>query len=143
MKNRYRIVRYRRYGGMYYIHDTETDLRWSLRTKDKARATELLVAKNEAAREPAFNLQKSRVYMAASDPGVATRTWGDALSADRARARSVLRTMSLPEDRRSVKLTGEIIADDMRNHLPPAPLVRRVARGSQRRHVAVPRTARG
>lgn len=39
MKNRYRIVRYRRYGGMYYIHDTETDLRWSLRTKDKARAT--------------------------------------------------------------------------------------------------------
>ncbi len=81
MKNRYRIVRYRRYGGMYYIHDTETDLRWSLRTKDKARATELVVAKNEAAREPAFNLQKSRVYMAASDPGVATRTWGDALAA--------------------------------------------------------------
>lgn len=81
MKNRYRIVRYRRYGGMYYIHDTETDLRWSLRTKDKARANELVVAKNEAAREPAFNLQKSRVYMAASDPGVATRTWGDALTA--------------------------------------------------------------
>lgn len=81
MKNRFRIVRYRRYGGVFYLHDTETDLRWSLRTKDKARATELLVAKNEAAREPAFNLQKSRVYMAASDPGVAKRTWEDALTA--------------------------------------------------------------
>jgi hypothetical protein len=64
MKNRFRIVRYRRYGGVYYLHGTEMDLRWSLRTKDKARATKLLVAKNEAAREPAFNLQKSRVYMA-------------------------------------------------------------------------------
>lgn len=74
MKNRYRIVRYRRYGGVYYVHDTEADLRWSLRTKDKARATELLVAKNEAAREPAFNLQKARLYMAASDPRVLTRT---------------------------------------------------------------------
>lgn len=75
MKNRFRIVRYSRYGGVYYLHDTETDLRWSLRTTDEARATELLVAKNEAAREPAFNLQKSRVYMAASDPGVAKRTY--------------------------------------------------------------------
>jgi len=81
MKNRYRIIRYRRYHGVYYIHDTETNLRWSLRTKDKARANELMVAKNEAAREPAFNLQKARVYMSASDPGVATRAWGDALKA--------------------------------------------------------------
>jgi integrase len=66
---------------MYYLHDTETDQRKSLETKDKARATELLVAHNEAAREPAFNLQKARVYMAASDPEVATRTWGKALHA--------------------------------------------------------------
>jgi integrase len=80
MKNRYRLICYSLYGGMYYIHDTETDLRWSLRTKDKARATELLVAKNESTREPAFNLQKARVYMSASDPDVATRTWGKALT---------------------------------------------------------------
>jgi len=64
---------------MIYLHDKETGLRVSLETKDMARAVEFLVAKNEAAREPAFNLQKARVYMAASDPGVATRTWGDAL----------------------------------------------------------------
>jgi hypothetical protein len=80
VKTRYRIVRYRNDGGMYFLHDKHTGKRVSLETKDKHRATELLVAHNEAAREPAFNLQKARVYMAASDPGVATRTWGNALS---------------------------------------------------------------
>src|SRR5579862_2962718 len=80
MKNRYRLICYGLYGGMYYIHDTFTDSRWSLRTKDKARANELVVAKNESAREPAFNLQKARVYMSASDPEVSTRTWGKALT---------------------------------------------------------------
>lgn len=39
------------------------------------------MAHNEAAREPAFNLQKARVYMAASDPEIATRTWRKALEA--------------------------------------------------------------
>ena len=48
--------------------------------KDKARATELLVAHSEAAREPAFNLQKARVYLAASDPEVGARTWRKALN---------------------------------------------------------------
>ncbi len=81
MKNRYRLVRYGRRGGIYYLHDSENGKRESLETKDKARATELLVAKNEAAREPAFNLQKARVYLAASDPAVSTRTWDDALDA--------------------------------------------------------------
>ena len=74
MKNRYRLVRYGRRGGNYYLHDSETGQRTTLETKDKARATELLVAKNEATREPAFNLQKARVYLAASDPSVSTRT---------------------------------------------------------------------
>ena len=79
MKNRYRLVRYSRCRGYYYLHDNETGQRESLKTSDKARANELLVARNESAREPAFNLQKARVYLAASDPGVATRTWQNAL----------------------------------------------------------------
>ena len=54
---------------MYFLHDNETGQRESLETRSKARANELLVAKNEAAREPAFNLQKARVYLAAADPG--------------------------------------------------------------------------
>ncbi len=79
VKNRFRLIRYRNCGGMYYLHNKETGLRFSLETKDNARATEFLVAHNEAVREPAFNLQKARVYLAASDPEVATRTWQDAL----------------------------------------------------------------
>ena len=79
MKNRYRLVRYSRCQGFYYLHDNETGQRESLKTRDKARANELLVARNESVREPAFNLQKARVYLAASDPGVATRTWHYAL----------------------------------------------------------------
>lgn len=67
-------------GDKYYLHDNETGLREGLKTPSRARAVELLVARNEAAREPAFNLQKARIYSAASDPGVAARTWLQALA---------------------------------------------------------------
>ena len=80
MKNRFSIFVNRSRGGIYYLKDKETGRRDSLETKDKERALELLTAHNEAAREPAFNLQKARVYMAASNPEVATRTWRKALN---------------------------------------------------------------
>lgn len=63
------------------IHDKYTNKRESLETDDKDRANELLVAHNEAAREPAFNLQKARVYLAASDAQISKRTWRVALKA--------------------------------------------------------------
>ncbi len=81
MKNRFRIIFYGRRGGIYYVHDNRTGRRESLRTTDRRRANELMVTYNEAARDPAFNLQKARVYLSAADPKVATRTWGDALEA--------------------------------------------------------------
>jgi len=81
MKNRYSLFCNRSRGGIYYLKDADTGQRESLGTKDKTRARELMGAKNEAVREPAFNLQKARVYMAASDPEVMTRTWEDALLA--------------------------------------------------------------
>jgi integrase len=81
MRSRFRLICYRRRGGTYYLHDKESGQRTSLETPDKARANELLVAHSEAAREPAFNLQKARVYLAASDPQILTRTWRIALEA--------------------------------------------------------------
>ena len=81
MKNRYRIVRNGSRADIFYAHDNVTGLRESLETKDKTRAFELLTAKNESAREPAYNLQKARIYLAASDPDAATRSWRTALSA--------------------------------------------------------------
>jgi integrase len=79
MKNRFSIFKNRSRGGIYYLKDQQTEARVSLNTKDQGRANELLSAYREAAREPAFNLQKARIYLAASDAGVATRTWRKAL----------------------------------------------------------------
>jgi hypothetical protein len=40
-----------------------------------------LHARNEAARQPALNLQLARAYLTASDPLIATRTWRQAIDA--------------------------------------------------------------
>jgi integrase len=89
MKSRYSIFRNRSRGGIFYLKDSHTSQRQSLGTKDKNRASELLTARTESTREPAFNLQKARVYLAASDPEIISRTWRVALEAV---------TISKPED---------------------------------------------
>lgn len=81
MKARFRKVKYNHRGGTFYCVDRVTGQRESLNTKDKERADELLAAKNEAARDSSFNLQKARIYINASDPAVRTRTWQTALDA--------------------------------------------------------------
>ena len=76
MKAKFRLVRIGRRGGTYYIVDRDTGERQSLNTKSKTEAAEPLTARIEAHRDPALNLLKARVYLAASDPEMATRTWG-------------------------------------------------------------------
>ncbi|HAB17807.1 MAG TPA: hypothetical protein DCE44_15305, partial [Verrucomicrobiales bacterium] len=44
-------------------------------------ADQIVLAKNQALRQPALNLQIARAYLAGSDSGVATRTWAMALDA--------------------------------------------------------------
>jgi len=61
--------------GVFYYEDRQTRKQISLRTRDRAEALTLLHAKNESARQPVLNLQLARVYLAASDTQVATRTW--------------------------------------------------------------------
>ena len=61
--------------GVYYCEDRQTRKQTSLRTRDHAEAMVLLNAKNESARQSILNLQLARVYLSASDPQVATRTW--------------------------------------------------------------------
>src|SRR5487761_2086928 len=51
----------------------------SLKTKDKAEANRLLMAMNEAGKQPAMNLSLARVYLRHSDPMVSTRTWQNVL----------------------------------------------------------------
>jgi integrase len=79
MKSRYRLFLRRK--SVYYAFDNTTKTFTSLKTKDKAEATRLLVAMNEAGRQPAMNLSLARVYLKHSDPMVSVRTWQHVLEA--------------------------------------------------------------
>ena len=74
MRQRFRLYR-RKKGGRYYIHDDATGKQDSLHTTDRATALRLVHSRNEAAQQPAVNLQIARAYLAASDPQISTRTW--------------------------------------------------------------------
>ena len=73
MKERYRLFLRRK--SVYYAFDNTTKTFESLKTKDKAEAARLLLALNEAGKQPAMNLGLARVYLKHSDPMVSQRTW--------------------------------------------------------------------
>jgi hypothetical protein len=73
MKERYRLFLRRK--SVYYAFDNTTKTFASLKTKDKLEATRLLIAMNEAGKQPAMNLGLARVYLKHSDPMVTQRTW--------------------------------------------------------------------
>jgi integrase len=73
MKNRYRL--FKRGWGVYYAFNNETGNSESLHTRDKAEATRLVHAMNEAGRMTAMNTQIARAYLTASDPEITKRTW--------------------------------------------------------------------
>jgi integrase len=77
MKLRYRLFLRRK--SVYYAFDDTTKTFTSLKTKDKAEANRLLMAMNEAGKQPAMNLSLARVYLRHSDPLVSTRTWQNVL----------------------------------------------------------------
>ena len=61
MKERYRLFLRRK--SVYYAFDNTTKNFESLKTKDKAEATRLLLALNEAGKQPAMNLGLAQVYL--------------------------------------------------------------------------------
>jgi integrase len=73
MKERYRLFLRRK--SVYYAFDNTTKTFQSLKTKDEAEAKRLLLAMNEAGKQPAMNLSLARVYLKHSDPMVSQRTW--------------------------------------------------------------------
>ncbi len=77
MKSRYRLFLRRK--SVYYAFDDATKTFTSLKTKDKAEAARLLMAMNEAGKQPAMNLSLARVYLRHSDPMVSVRTWQNVL----------------------------------------------------------------
>jgi len=80
MKRRFILYRRKR-GGMFYVEDTETHKQESTGTRNRAEATALLNARNEAVRQPQLNRQIAKAYLAGTDSGISTRTWQDAFNA--------------------------------------------------------------
>lgn len=78
MKATFRLVRR---GQHYYAHNRLTNQRESLHTDDREQAARLLDAKNHAERVPTMNLALGRVFLAARDAELPTRTWGDVMAA--------------------------------------------------------------
>ena len=79
MTQKFRL--YQRSNGRYYAEDNTTGKQETLGTSDKAEALRLLLAKNEADHQPAFNAQIARTYLAAGDPALARRTWKEVMDA--------------------------------------------------------------
>ena len=73
MKLKYRL--FRRQNGIYFCENRTTHQQQSLRTKNRAEATRLINAKNEAQENPLLNRQIAHAYLAVVDPEMIKRNW--------------------------------------------------------------------
>ena len=80
MKTRYRLIRRGNRGRTFYLVDSQTGKRTSLQTDDEDAAQQVVLAKNQALRQPTLNLHIAKAYLAGSDSGAPTRTWQHAMS---------------------------------------------------------------
>jgi integrase len=81
MKARYRLIRRNGRGGAFYCVDSQTGKRWSLGKITEDEAEQILIARNQAERQPMLNLQIAKAYLAGSDSGINQRTWQQAIEA--------------------------------------------------------------
>ena len=77
MTQRYR--KFQRSWGTWYAFDNATGNSVSLKTRVKAEAVQKVNAMNETERQPGISLGLARVYLNATDPKLATRTWQDVM----------------------------------------------------------------
>ena len=66
--------------GVFYSLDTIANKQKSLNTRDADEAERLLIALNEAEKQPAINLQIAKAYLAAADSSFVNRTWREVMS---------------------------------------------------------------
>src|ERR1017187_4063067 len=77
MTQRYR--KFKRSWGMWYAFDNVTGNSVSLKTRVRAEAVQKVNAMNETERQPGISLGLARVYLNATDPKLATRTWQEVM----------------------------------------------------------------
>jgi integrase len=78
MKQRYR--KFKRSWGVWFAFDNLTGNSSTLKTRDKAEAILKVNAMNETERQPGISLGLARVYLNATDPKLATRTWQEVMA---------------------------------------------------------------
>ena len=79
MKKRFRLIHRGERGGLFYCVDSQTGKRFSLKTKDRDAAEQIVLAKNQSLRQPALNLQIAKAYLSGTDNGISSRTWRNAI----------------------------------------------------------------
>jgi integrase len=117
MKLRYRLFLRRK--SVYYAFDNTTKTFTTLKTKDKAEAGRMLVAMNEAGKQPAMNLSLARVYLRHSDPMVSVRTWQHVLDEIIAikTGPTQARWKSAAKDKAFIPLLPRILIETQAEHL--------------------------
>jgi hypothetical protein len=71
--------KFKRSWGMWYAFDNVTGNSVSLKTRVKTEAEQKVNAMNETERQPSISLGLARVYLNATDPKLATRTWQEVM----------------------------------------------------------------
>ncbi|MGH7952163.1 MAG: hypothetical protein ACREFE_09625 [Limisphaerales bacterium] len=64
-------------GGIYYIHDSETNVRESLETRSKQEAEHIRQTRNMTAARPVIGMSLAKAYLTSQDPNLLKRTWQD------------------------------------------------------------------
>ena len=113
MKTRFRLIHRGERGNQFYRVDSETGRRFSLKTKDRDAALQIVLAKNQSLRQPALNLQIAKAYLAGTDNGVTTRTWQNAIEAltDTKQAANKERWLRVAKDRALAPLLPQVIIE--------------------------------
>lgn len=76
MKNRFWLFRRR---GVFYLQDTQTRQKESLRTRDPGEARQLRDARNAAVQCPSMGVALAKAYLSTRDAMIGDRTWQDVI----------------------------------------------------------------
>jgi integrase len=119
MKTRFRLIYRGERGSTFYCVDSQTGKRSSLRTKDRDRAEQIVLARNQALRQPTLNLQIAKAYLAGADSGVATRTWQAALNAlvETKHGATEQRWLTAAKDKALAQLRNRVLIETQAEHL--------------------------
>lgn len=120
MKQRFWLFRR---GPVFYLEDSETGHRESLKTRDPKEAERLRQARNDVTGRPALGLTLGRAYLAAYDPKLPERRWEEVMAEFQSKGRQSTRERYQramechPFDKLRSKKILETTADELRYFL--------------------------